>query len=127
MIKIAAPSKPNPSLDSMVIDAIDHIALTIADAVNDLPEEEREKQRILLVKSFSDGLLNKAKLAENRHKQVAKDSINMYLAYLKPARNIPIPEQKEETKPSNNQKTSNMNDEEECIKKFMELKAKSEE
>jgi hypothetical protein len=128
---MAATPKPNPSMDAMVIDAIDHIALCIADSVNDLPDEEREKQRNEIVKTFADGLLLKAKAAENRHKQTAKDSLNMFMAYVKPSRDerkaanqvsdvesIPekIPELKQEPVT-----------EEDHIKRFRELRAKFEE
>lgn len=78
--------KQNPSMDTMVIDAIEHIAMCIADSISDVPEQEREAKRIEIVKTFAEGLLIKAKKAENRHKTPAKESINMYMAYVKPAK-----------------------------------------
>ena len=128
VVIMAATPKQTQPLDAMVIDAIDHIALCIADSINDLPEEEREKQRNELVKTFADGLLLKAKAAENRHQQVAKDSLNLYIAYVKPSREdrriadiMPPPK---ENIPDSKQEPVFKDDH---IKKFLEMKVKLEE
>jgi hypothetical protein len=110
-------------MDAMVIDAIDHIALCIADSINDLPVNEREKQRNELVKSFADGLLSKAKAAENRHQQTAKDSLNVYIAYIKPTR-------EERKSASTLQEKTTVNPDtviDDPIKRFMEMRANAEE
>jgi hypothetical protein len=80
---IVAAAKDNR--DTMVIDAIDHIANCIADAIHDLPEEERDKRRVEFVKTFAEGLLLKAKKADNRHKEPAEKSINLYVSYIRPS------------------------------------------
>jgi hypothetical protein len=115
-------------MDAMIFDAIDHIALCIADSINDLPEGDREKRRNELVKIFADGLLIKAKSAENRHQQAAKDSLNIYIAYVKPSREdrkskIPVSQSEPISEPTSDPPIK----EEDLFKRFMELRAKSEE
>jgi len=81
----AATQTTKEMKDAMVIDAIDHLALCIADSLNGLPEEERDKQRLELVKMFAEGLLIKSKNAETLHKVPAKASINLYMSYIRPS------------------------------------------
>jgi hypothetical protein len=120
---MASTPKQSSSMDAMIFDAIDHIALCIADSINDLPDEERERKRNELVKTFADGLLIKAKSAENRHQQSAKDSLNVYIAYVKPSR-----DERKSTLPAQVDPPQKPDvNEEDLIKKFMELKVKSEE
>ena len=84
MCNIAAATKDTNPKDTMVIDAIDHIATCIADSIRDLPEEDRDKRRIEIIKSFAEGLLLKAKQAETMRKEPAEKSINFYMSYVRP-------------------------------------------
>ncbi len=80
----AAVIQTKEAQDAMVIDAIDYMASCIADSLSDLPVEERDKQRNELVRTFAEGLLIKAKNAENRNKAPAKKSLSLFIAYIRP-------------------------------------------